>query len=268
MTSPRPTDRAVYLVHRGRVGRGTVRSRMQGSVRRWTQFVPAARMVHAAATLDAVRQVATRCAPWLRVYLGPQLWSFAGEGEDVTAFADVRDLPDGRSIHRIGGQAWRDDGVVLVSGWGSTSSALAILHHEIWHVIEDDLDPEDKAAIGAEVSRGIPFPGTYLDSLTERRARAYDAWASAQDEGWRPATLWGVPLRRVDRIWSYVYGGGLAADKAAGRPIKPRLLPGQAATRSTCCAVGATAKAVMGNALAWPLVVLWPLAGLLFLLHR
>ena len=74
-------------------------------------------MPHADATVAAVREVVRRTAPWLHLYLGPRLWSVVRDGEDVSAFRDVRRLPDGRVVHGLGGQAWVQQGIVLVSGW-------------------------------------------------------------------------------------------------------------------------------------------------------
>ncbi len=175
---PRPgaghadVDDAVHVIHRGRVITGTVRSRLPACVEGLSWYEPGV-VPHAAEALAAVAEVATRCVPWARVYLGPRIFS-------ATETADV----------------------------------------------------VDRAA-----ARGQPRPGQYLDSAVERRARLYECWASAWDEGWRPVAVLGRPLRRVDRVCAYVRSGRLARDVARGRNVLPRLGPVCLACRWVVAAV-------------------------------
>ena len=209
--APRPINVTVYEICGGRVRHSSVRSALPVH---GTRFVGAPRMPHATDTLAAVRDVATRCAPWLRVYLGPALWTVADDGEDVSACSEIRILTDGRVVYRLGGQAWTGRGVVLVGAWCSTQRAVSVLHHEVWHAVELRLAVADFVLVDRAAARGVPMPGSYLASAVERRARLYSAWGSAYDEGWRPGTIGGWPVRRLDRIFAYVHGGGMARDIA------------------------------------------------------
>ena len=234
----RPTDIAVYLIHGGRMARGTVNTKLPYGISS-TRFFPAELMPDAEVTLELVRSVATRCVPWVKVVVGPRPWKDAAPDTDLSAFRRVRILADGRQIYEIGGQAFRrgevpegEPEVIIVSSWTSPAGALGILHHEAWHVVERHIHDADFDQVDAAVSRGVALPGDYMDSALERRARLYEKWASAYDEGWRPVTMFGFPLARIDRVFLAVHRGDVAADHAAGRPSPPRLLPGERAFRA------------------------------------
>ena len=68
------TDDAVHLIHRDRIIRGTVRSRLPGCVEGLSWYEPGT-VPHSPEMLAAVALTVTRCAPWVRLYLGPRLWS-------------------------------------------------------------------------------------------------------------------------------------------------------------------------------------------------
>jgi hypothetical protein len=118
-------------------------------------------------------------------------------------------------------------GTILIARYANLSVALPTLFHEIWHAVEDLLDPEDKDVINAAAARGRPYEGYYLSSAIERRARFAESAMMVFEEGHRPISLFGIPLSRTDRIIAYVHNGALARDVAAGKKIGPRLFPGQ-----------------------------------------
>ena len=259
----RPIDISVYLIHQGRVAKRTVNTRLPYGIDS-TRFLPAELMPDAEVTLELVRSVATRCVPWVKVVVGPRPWCDVEPGNDLSSFRRVRILPDGRQIYELGGQAFRrgevPDGeaeVILVSSWTSPTGALGILHHETWHVVESHVHEADFDAVNAVVGRGVALPGTYMDSALERRARTYEKWACAYDEGWRPVCLLGIPVSRVDRIFLSVYRGDLAADLAAGRPVAERLFPGERAVRAVTAAIGQ-----VWSELGWQGILVAGLAGL------
>jgi hypothetical protein len=103
----------------------------------------------------------------------------------------------------------------------------------------------------------MPLPGVYLHSAVERRARLYESWASARDEGWRPLAIGGWPVRRLDRVLLYVHGGGLARDIARRGAAREQAGPLHRAARQ-CLACG---QALF----VWPLCLLWPGAIAVFL---
>ena len=249
-------DDAVHMIHRGRIVHGTVLSRLPECVRGRSWYEPGV-VPHAAETLAAVVAVVTRCAPWVRVYLGPRLWSVCdtADADDYACRPVVRHLLDGRTEYEHHGRSCWDDGVILCTSAARLPAALATVHHEIWHEVERvRLSAADVAAVDRAAARGDPRPGDYLASAVERRARLYESWACAWDEGWRPASLIGWPLRRVDRVCSYVHSGRLALDVSRGRVVLPRVGPAGMACRWVASSVSAPATAGVLPALVAALV--------------
>jgi hypothetical protein len=239
----------VAMIQEGRVSMGTTRSRMP-SERTWfgRGVLP-----HAEDTLAAMREVATRCVPWVRVYVGPRLWSIADSEEDFACRSVVADLPDGRKAYEHNGVALLTKGAIMVSAKATLPWVMATLHHEIWHEVERNaLSREDIEAVTAAVRSGQQRPGGYLDSVYERRARAYEWWACAYDEGWRPVSVAGVPVDRVDRVFLYVYSGSLARDRRNGA-ARPQRLPGVHEVR--------VAGRMLLSSFAWPFTPIWAAAA-------
>jgi hypothetical protein len=142
----RPIDITVTQIHQGIIKKGTVNSRLPLRVNGGTFFMPAPRMAYAAETLEAVAEVATRCAPWVRVIVGPRIWSWNHEDSDESAFARVR-IIDGRLAHDHGGVAWssmqKGDELIMMGSFAGTAKVTCCLHHEIWHAVEYHLASED-----------------------------------------------------------------------------------------------------------------------------
>ena len=246
----------VHLIHRGRIVHGTVRSRLPPCVEELSWYEPGT-VPHAGETLAAVTAVVSRCAPWVRDYLGPRLWS-ACDTADVDDYAcrpSVRHLPGGRTEYEHHGRACWDKEVILCTSGCRLPAALATVHHEVWHAVERTcLAAADVAAMDRAAARGDPRPGDYLASAVERRARLYESWACAHDEGWRPAALLGWPLRRVDRVCAYVHSGALARDVARGRAVRPRVGPAGLVGRWVAATVSVPATAGILPALVAALV--------------
>lgn len=249
-------DVVVRHVHRGRVTTGTVRSRLPACVSR-TWFEPGPVMPHAVSVQAAVVTTATRCAPWLHVLLGPRLWSScpADDRDDYACRAVWRRVGDTVHYEHRGLACW-NAGVLLVAAADLLPGVMAVLHHEVWHAVErHGLASADVEAVDRAAALGVPQPGAYLSSAVERRARLYESWACAWDEGWRPASVLGWSLRRVDRVCWYVHGGGLARDVSRHGAGLPQHGPARAA---------ALLGAAVGRlAVSWPVCLVWPLAVLL-----
>ncbi len=238
-------DDAVHLIHRGRIVHGTVRSRLPECVDGVSWYEPGV-VPHAPEALAAVAAVVTRCALWARVYVGPRLWSVAATADvaDYDCRPTVRHQPDGRTEYEHHGRACWGDRVILCTSAARLPAVLATVHHEVWHEVEHTcLSAADVAAVDCAAARGDARPGEYLASAVERRARLYEAWASAHDEGWRPAALLGWPLRRVDRVCAYVHSGALARDVARGRAVRSRVGPAGLVGRWVAVTVSAPATA-------------------------
>lgn len=156
------------------------------------------------------------------------------------------------------------DALTGYRGATSTIGALATLHHGIWHIVEHHVVAGDFQAVDAVAGAGHPLPGHYLGSQVERRARLNQSWACSYDEGWRPVSLFGIPVSRVNRVFLSVYRGDLAGVVAAGRQAPERLFPGEKAAR----AVGRMADLVAGVArqvrdeLGWQGILMAGIAGL------
>ncbi len=256
-----PVDIAVYEVcGGGKARRGTVNTPLADSLRGATWFGPGCRRSHAAAAVHYCEDTVARCAPWIRCYLGPVLWHLLPPGRDVGEYRMVRRQPDGSIAAVFVGQAWPRLGIVLVSvALVSYPDVRATLHHELWHAVESRLAAGDRAAVDSAVRCGVSVPSQYLDSATERRARLYESWTSAHAEGWRPISVSGWPIRRLDRIFWYVHSGGLARDIAARDAARPQNGPLEKMSR----AILAGAR----EAFRWPLCLVWPVVVLLVLIR-
>jgi hypothetical protein len=238
----RPINISVIQIHHGVTKHGNVNSKLPAKADGRCFFIPAPRMVHSSETLEAIKEVATRCAPWVRVITGPRLWSWNKEGRDESAFGRVR-VVNGRLAHEHGGVAWSSDDdkgneLIMVGTFGGTAKIVGCVHHEVWHAVEFHLSSQDFHFVSATVEHGASRPGFYLASSVERRARCYQAYACARDENWRPLSVMGIPMSRIDRIFEYVYNGGLARDVTAGRPVVTRMLPGHRAARAVVRELG------------------------------
>lgn len=211
-------DLVVRRIHHGSVRTGTVRTNLPAALTGQTWWQPGPVRQHTAAAVDAVAEVCTRCAPWLRCYIGPALWCMVPDGRSLAEYRAVHLLPNGRWAARIAGQAWRSADIILVStAHQSMPEVLDTAHHEIWHAVENWLSSVARAVVDAAVADGRAYPSAYLDSAGERRARLYAAWASAVDEGLPlvadPRT--GLPLGELEHVLHYVYAGRLAAAMVA-----------------------------------------------------
>lgn len=239
-------DTAVHEIHHGRVRTGSVRTRLPTCSDSWYELGPV--MLHANAVLESLRETATRCVPGIRIFLGPRLCRRRGGDCDdsYTWRPNIRHTPDGEIEYEHHGLACYTGKVILVASACRLPSAMNIIHHEIWHTCEHlYLHPNDVGIVSRSVAGGIPQPGDYLDSATERRARQYESWASAVDEGWRSLAVFGWPLRRIDRVFAYVHGGRLARDLARHGAARPQV----------------EVWRLLAQAVAWPpLVFVAPLA--------
>lgn len=149
----------------------------------------------AAPLLARVADTRDRCAPWVDVHLGPELRG-----------------PDGVEWR---GQAWAAGGVVLLAGGGwPPPDVLLALHHELWHAVEPWLSDAALGVVDAAwADADAPWGHPYLDDPRERRARLYEAWATAWDRGAAHSLAPGV-LTAADVCWQ-VYAGEVAAEVGA-----------------------------------------------------
>jgi hypothetical protein len=197
------------------------------------------------ATQAAVAEIATRCAPSIKVIMGLRLWSALRDREDIASFARTKHLSDGGVAYEHYGAAWTRTNVpageapmIMIAMNRGTAHVTSTMHHEIWHAVEWNLAAVDRNAVHVQSHRGVQLPGTYLDSCVERRARMYQHWAAAYAEGWRPPMVMGIPMNHVDRVFLHVYSGALARRMASGRRPLPHAIPGVAPCRRVLSEIG------------------------------
>lgn len=164
---------------------------------------PAGREDEAAAV--AIVEAVRRCAPWCQVFTAP--WVKVDD-EELGGVHVVRD-----SIQ-----------TVAIGTQQGVRNALRVSHHEIWHAAEWKMSEDAVGAVDALARKGRVWPGDYLSAPTERRARLYEGWASARDEGWSPACRDGTstPIMRADQVMDLVYSGRFARALAESETKKDR----------------------------------------------
>jgi hypothetical protein len=214
-TATRPIDIAVSCIKNGKIGRGTIQTRLPEFAAGKTWFEAGPLRQHAPAAVADCQEIVARCAPWLVCFIGPELWTKTKDNEDLTEYSDSRQMPDGGLAVRILGQAYFGRDTIFVSiSKHSHPGVLSTLHHEIWHALEKFLTPGALAAVDSLAAGGRARPSEYLSSLSERRARLYQNLAASWDEG--------AMIRLADadlamRAMWHVYSGGLAKDVIAAR---------------------------------------------------
>lgn len=155
--------------------------------------------------IDQVLRTVARCAPWVRVYAGPRIFlQCSTDGisnpAGVAALSNDPELPS----------------AILMRLDLNLRAFRSTLHHEIWHAVENDaLNSRTVARLTKAVRLGTEYDGdAYLVSDIERRARAYQAYASLRDEmpEMRFASAPSKPEEDLSlaEIFEAVYSGDLA----------------------------------------------------------
>lgn len=149
-----------------------------------------------------VADVAVRVTPWATWYCAP---GFLGSAV-------------------WGGCAWGVAEVALIRSDADPPSALRTALHEAWHLCEEHVRPDLLADLDARLALGPAWPGDYLGTPCERRARAFASFGGYLVEGGR-VTVGGSGTPFESDLFWYVFSGGLAAEVQALRaPRKPGLL--------------------------------------------
>lgn len=157
-------------------------------------------------SLPAVAEVAQRLTPWATWWAAPR---YTGSADEA-------------------GRAWWRSGVAVLRSTLDPWNAVAVAHHEAWHLADDHLTLEERQTMDAAIARGPAWPTNYLADPWERRARLFASWAMTIYEG---------GSARLDRrapeldVMSRVYSGDL------GRRVLARQ-------------IGATGGAMLGAKLA------------------
>ena len=231
--APPAKDREVTEIWKGVVTARTLSAPgIPGHLLEMHRFAASTSVGHEAEKRAALAEIATRCAPWIRIFLGPEVWLLAECRADITAFA-VRTLDRyGRLWCKHRGVAYVSDETIFCAASGGLADCRSTLHHEIFHAIEDRLADDDFDLIDRAAARGMPMPGEYLGAGIERRARLYQSLANAWDEGVKPTTVAGVPVSHVERVCWHIYSGGLARQIARGGMVRPVFSTARTARRA------------------------------------
>lgn len=147
----------------------------------------------AAGTLDmlpAAAEIVERVAPWASVQLAPAVWNVDEDGDSSYAalYSTARRTGrDGTRYYRVNGLAWTSDGQAhSCVSLQPPHRLLPIIHHELFHNVSKRLTAEAHAVLDAAVAgTPIEYPGEYAGRAEERKARFYEHFASALDEGMR-----------------------------------------------------------------------------------
>ncbi|MGI4945037.1 MAG: hypothetical protein ACRYHQ_31500 [Janthinobacterium lividum] len=149
---------------------------------------------------DAIR---IRCVPWCTVMIGPHLT--ASETTYSTGAAAVAGL----AYTGMDG-AW----ILLAGGYSKTHYASTV-HHEAFHIAESMMSADAIRSIDDSISPHAQQYGgvQYFRSMSERRCRLYQNFASMADEG-VPVE---VDVNRQDALgaFSAVYSGQFAQELSA-----------------------------------------------------
>ncbi len=148
-----------------------------------------------------------RCAPWCPAYFceGYRESGFTGRYCDdtesivITCYVPLARVGDARNL-----------------GHALTSR---LTHHEVWHASHDYLSADALAAVDAMTARGCDRPGAYFSHSDEKRARLFENFAAALDEGLAcKYSSDDIGLR----VLLAIYNGDLAREvMASKKPARP-----------------------------------------------
>lgn len=170
----------------------------------------------AAGTIDMLPQLAEiqrRIAPWTRLYLAPEVWHATAGDAEPGGYADLyteqRREIGGREYYRCNGFAWRHGGRdYSVSALAQPHLISRTLYHELFHNISGYLSADAHALLDVAVSRGPQFPGEYAGQPEERKARLFECFATALDEGFTCR----YELGSAEEILGRIYTGEVARE--------------------------------------------------------
>lgn len=142
-------------------------------------------------TMTRVAEIVARCAPWVTTWCGPHI-----------ACDDDGDTCGGRCLP--GSQ------VLAIATGPSAPFAMGTAYHEVGHALCAYLLPGALATLDAATG-GLDWPGAYLSSRDERRARFIEHSCMALDAG---AMLHLAPGSATETAWQ-VYSGDIARQRDA-----------------------------------------------------
>ncbi|MCO6419286.1 hypothetical protein JYK14_24450 [Siccirubricoccus sp. KC 17139] len=152
--------------------------------------------------------------PWSRVYIGPALW--------VCCLDDGNCPVGGRDFGGYHASYTGQGSVILLSLERRADAFHEVTHHEAWHAAAALMRPEALAAVDeATRKRGDDWKGdAYLCTPDERRARAYQRFATLADEGFDMTAPLDFERPDAKGVFWWLYSGAFAErvqDEAARR---------------------------------------------------
>lgn len=157
------------------------------------------------AMLQYVIGVIQRITPFATVIAAPILVSERTPDGYPHSYLLSRKDRDSNPYVEIGGLSFNMEDLIALSLRHSGSRLIDVAYHEAWRQVEKILSKKTIDDVDAHLIP-LDFGSTYLNSMIERRARAFTAWCMRIEEG--------LPLPRlataVDRIFDEVASGEVA----------------------------------------------------------
>ena len=173
----------VYGFVNGLVGSAPLaRYRLPSGLREHHLIAPSCTHDDGLLALPQLAAISHRIAPWLAVHVVPTILCQEREGDDFGR-AQGKYVIDGARYSTASGLACYDDRLVLMVCSKPMAMASTLFHeifHHIWH---SHLSDAARDLLTAAVAQGAAWPGKYYDSVTERTARLFQAWAWSRLEG-------------------------------------------------------------------------------------
>lgn len=204
-----PRHDVVYALTGGRVGSAPLaRYKLPTSLRGDYLIAPAATHEDGLLSLPQLAVIADRVAPWLAVHVVPEILCGIRPGNDFGR-SQGKTIVEGRLYGTALGLACYDQRLILLVCVLPPKMAATLMHEIFHHLWVHHLSDDARSVLSAAVADGAEWPGTYLDSVSERTARLFQAWAWARMEG-MPSVEESSTGLTVNGIFEEIWSGGLA----------------------------------------------------------
>lgn len=124
------------------------------------------------------------------------------------------------------GHVWCGRGVAALLSTSHSPYVVSACLHEAWHLCEDEIRPDLLSQLDAQLATGMAVPSGVFSSAWERRARAFEHFASYMIEGGR-MNVAGEHIPFEVRLFWHVFSGDFGCEvmraRAATSPKPGRL---------------------------------------------
>lgn len=156
--------------------------------------------------LDHAVSVIHRITPWATVIAAPALVAEA-TSDDYPCREFLHRKDSNKNYVKLGGRSFGNEGLIAISLYSWSGYLISTAYHEAWHQLEKILD---KKILDEIDDRLIPhsWGSAYMDSMVERRARAFETWCMRFEEGMPGLRL----SSRVDEIFDRAATGEIGRE--------------------------------------------------------